>query len=261
MPLRISHALSTAALAPEITVCLGSLKLAADTTAPVSAAARAQPSHHGCGLQPEDGRHRAGAHRHRLLHRLRAKAHQRQRIGQRQRAGGHQRGVFAQRVAGQRRRLRRRPRRARRGSRRWRRPASPAACWWSARAPGQGLRESGGRRPRPAPARSRPAPRARRGGRPRRRACRRSARPAPERRMQTPSCANRSVSEIEQHGAPGEAAAHAFEQHGVAALDAAVLARPRRAPAGSTLPTCCRATRRWPPACRAPASACAPCPA
>ncbi len=52
MPLRISQALSTAALAPEITVCLGSLKFAADTTAPVSAAARAQPSTTAAGSSP-----------------------------------------------------------------------------------------------------------------------------------------------------------------------------------------------------------------
>src|SRR5258706_431619 len=32
-------------------------------------------------------------------------------------------------------------------------------------------------------------------------------------------------SEVEQHGAPGEAAAHAFEHHRIAAFDAAVLHR------------------------------------
>src|SRR5262245_50535061 len=52
MALRISQALSTAALAPEITVCFGSLKFAADTTAPVSEAALAQPSATAAGSRP-----------------------------------------------------------------------------------------------------------------------------------------------------------------------------------------------------------------
>src|SRR6188768_2109130 len=36
---------------------------------------------------------------------------------------------------------------------------------------------------------------------------------------------SRAASEVEQHGTPGEATADAFEQHGVAALDAAALDR------------------------------------
>ena len=74
---------STPALVPAITVCFGSLKLAASTDlAGLAAATSAQPSRTACGVEAEDRRHRAGADRHRLLHRLRAKAHQRQRVGQ-----------------------------------------------------------------------------------------------------------------------------------------------------------------------------------
>ena len=99
---------STPAFVPAITVCFGSLKLTASTTSPLAAAASAQPSTTACGVEAEDRRHRAGADRHRLLHRLGAKAHQRQRIGQAQRAGGDQRGVLAERVARRRRRAPRR---------------------------------------------------------------------------------------------------------------------------------------------------------
>ena len=56
----------------------------------------------GGGIQAEDGRHRADTHRHRLLHRLRAQAHQRQGIGQGQCARGDQRAVLAQRMPGHR---------------------------------------------------------------------------------------------------------------------------------------------------------------
>jgi hypothetical protein len=50
-------------------------------------------------LHAEDGRHRAHADGHGVLHGLRAKAHQRRGLRERQHAGSHQRGVFAQRMA------------------------------------------------------------------------------------------------------------------------------------------------------------------
>ena len=96
-----SQALSTPALVPAMTVCFGSLKLAASTTSPRRRGRpAAQPSTHRVRVEAEDRRHRAGADRHRLLHRLGAKAHQRQRVGEAQRAGGDERGVLAERMAG-----------------------------------------------------------------------------------------------------------------------------------------------------------------
>jgi hypothetical protein len=94
-----SQALSTPAFVPAMTVCFGSLKLAAETTSPVAARAAAQPARprrrrgRGC-------RHRAGADRHRLLHRLGAKAHQRQRLGERERSAATSARVLAERMPG-----------------------------------------------------------------------------------------------------------------------------------------------------------------
>ena len=143
---------------------------------------------------------------------------------QRQRAGGDQRGVLAQRVAGHAPPARRRLRRARRGRRRRRRPASPAGCWWSASSASFGpsrisaadvLAERVATLPASVCAHGRVvAPGVEHAD-----GLRALAR---ERRMRTVSClrlrcactapaAPRSV--VEQHRAPGEAAADAFEHH------------------------------------------------
>ena len=55
---------------------------------------------HGGGVQAQDGGHGADAHRHGVLHGLRAEAHQRQGIGQAQRLGGDQGAVLTQRMTG-----------------------------------------------------------------------------------------------------------------------------------------------------------------
>ena len=61
---------------------------------------------HSVVIEPEYRRHRAGAERHRVLHRLGAEAHQRQRVAKADDAGNHQRRVFAKAVTGDDRRLR-----------------------------------------------------------------------------------------------------------------------------------------------------------
>jgi hypothetical protein len=52
------------------------------------------------GIEAEDGGHRAGAHRHRLLHVAAASAHERDGVPEGEGAGGNVRRVFAQAVAG-----------------------------------------------------------------------------------------------------------------------------------------------------------------
>ncbi len=61
---------------------------------------------HRVVVEAEDRGHAAGPDRHRVLHRLRAEAHQRQRVGERQHAGRDERRVFAEAVAREHRRLR-----------------------------------------------------------------------------------------------------------------------------------------------------------
>jgi hypothetical protein len=97
---QLAGGVSTPALVPAITVCLGSLKLTASTTSPLAARRIGAACLHGLGVQAEDGGHGTHPHRHRVLHGLGAQAHQGQRVGQRQRAGSHQGGVLAQRMTG-----------------------------------------------------------------------------------------------------------------------------------------------------------------
>ncbi len=59
---------------------------------------------HGRGVQPQHGRHRAGAYRHGLLHVASATPDDPQRVGKRQRAGRDMRGVLAETVPGHERR-------------------------------------------------------------------------------------------------------------------------------------------------------------
>jgi hypothetical protein len=82
--LAISTARSTAALWPETTTCAGSLSLAAWQTSPC--AASAATAHRRLEIETQQRRHRAFAHRHRLLHRLAADAQQPRGIRQAQRA-------------------------------------------------------------------------------------------------------------------------------------------------------------------------------
>ena len=187
----------------------------------------------GAAVEAEDRRHRAGADRHRLLHRLGAKAHQRQRVGEAQRAGGDERRVFAERVAGDDVGRGRRLAPARRDSRRRRRSASPAAC--SSVRSSCSFGPSWIRRPTSSPsaaAASSSVCAHHRMVAPARRACRRTASPGRERRKRTASLQRRvhrgSVASDQSRAerrAPGEAAADAFEHHRVAALDLALAHR------------------------------------
>jgi hypothetical protein len=51
-------------------------------------------------IEADQGRHGAGAHRHRLLHGIATQAQQSRRIGERQAPGGGQSRIFAERMAG-----------------------------------------------------------------------------------------------------------------------------------------------------------------
>ena len=92
-----SAARSTAALLPEITVWSGELRFAAWQTSPCAASSQIC-----CTLslaKREHRRHRAHAHRHRLLHVLAAIAHGANRIGERQRSRSNVRRILAQAVS------------------------------------------------------------------------------------------------------------------------------------------------------------------
>ena len=140
----------------------------------------------GLEVEAEEGRHRADADRHRLLHRLAPDAQQARGIGQGQRPRRAEGGVFAQRVPGDEARLIQ-PEALRPPA-----PAGRRSRWPSARAGRSGSGSvrrcrpprSGRRAFRPSarrPRRTRPSRPDR--PRPARGPCRWSGRPAPERRM------------------------------------------------------------------------------
>ncbi len=233
MALSTSQALSTPALLPAITVCAGSLKLTASTTSPVlGRSARPRRS-----LRPPSAASspRIAAMAPAPTGTASCMAWARKRtsgsgVGQRQRAGGDQRACTRPANGRPPPPAPRRPRRARRGS-------GDAGHQHHRLGVGGQLQRllgavAGSARPMSSPSASdasASACRAPPGGRPRRRACRRTASPGRERRMQTvSSCRRKRVqsggrdSEVEQHRAPGEAAADAFQHHGVAAADLAL---------------------------------------
>ena len=98
LALAISTARSTAALSPDTTTCPAPLSLAAWQTWPC--AASAGDRHGRVVVEPEQRRHGADADRHRLLHRLPARAQQPRGVGDGEGAGGGERGIFAERMAG-----------------------------------------------------------------------------------------------------------------------------------------------------------------
>ena len=183
-------------------------------------------------VHAQDGGHRTGAHRHRVLHRLGAKPHQGAASASvstpEATSAEYSPSEWPATTAGA----------APPSARQARQAATPATSmtgWVLVVRPSASLGPSLMSRARSSPSaseascRRRPRP----DDRPRRPACRQPASPGRERRMRTVSChfqeRKRSAaarrSEVEQHGAPGEAAAHAFEHQRVALRDLAAAHR------------------------------------
>ena len=102
---------------PAMTIWPGELMLATPTTSPCAASAHTSST--TGSSTPEDRGHRAGAHRHRLLHELAAAAHQAHRVREAQRAR-RRRARSTRRGCGPRRAPGMPARRARRRRPRWR---------------------------------------------------------------------------------------------------------------------------------------------
>ena len=221
-----------------MTICPGELMLATPTTSPC--AASAQTCSTAASVHAQQRGHRAGAHRHRLLHELAAAPHQAHRVREAQRARDHERGVLAQAVARRRGRGSRPARRARRRRPRWR-SAPRAGCW----------RSGPGRRSGPSKQSAREGEAERVVGfvpdRARRRASARRGR-GPSRPPASPGRGRgRRVGAAlpsQQRRAPGEAAAEGGHQHEIAGLDPAGRSTPPRGPRRPRPRRCCRSAPR-----------------